>query len=135
MPRLAMDRHDDLGTHPIVHFDELRPAGVARHVHMGLALGDDARAEVRKLVHDPPDGDLVAGDDPRREDDRIAFGELEIVAARRDPAERRAGFALAAGGDDQHLAARQAHGVVEADRRREVLEVAGRLRDAQDAFE
>ena len=31
--------------------------------------------------------------------------------------------------------ARQAHRFVEADRRREILEIAGRLRDAQDAFE
>ena len=52
-----------------------------------------------------------------------------------DAAERRARLALPAGGDDQHLIARQAHRFVEADRRREILEIARRLGDAQDAVE
>ena len=71
---------------------------------MRLPLGDDPDAEVRQLVHDPADRDLVAGDDPRREDDRVALAELELVRAAGDPAERGARLALPAGGDDQHFA-------------------------------
>ena len=52
-----------------------------------------------------------------------------------DPAERRARLALAAGGDDQHILARQAHRLVERDRRGEIAQIAGRLGDAQDPVE
>ena len=83
---------------------------------MGLLLGDDQHAQVGQLVHDPADRHFVAGDDPRREDHRVARAELELVGAAGDPAERRARFALPAGGDDQHLVARQAHRFVETNR-------------------
>ena len=79
VPRLAVDRNDDLGPDPIVHLDQLGPARMAGDVDMRLALGDDLHAEVGQLVHDPADRDLVAGDDPRREDDRVALAELELV--------------------------------------------------------
>ena len=52
-----------------------------------------------------------------------------------DAAKRGARLALPAGGDDQHLLARQAHRFVERNRRREILQIAGRLGDAQDAVE
>ena len=70
---------------------------------MRLALGDDQRAEVAQRIHDPADGDFVARDLLRREDDRVALGELQLMLAERDPAQRRARLALPAGGDDQHL--------------------------------
>src|SRR5579884_2962447 len=57
------------------------------------------------------------------------------MRAGRDAAERRARLALAAGRDDQHFALGKPHRLVEADRRREVLEVAGRLRDTEDTLE
>ena len=75
------------------------------HVDMRLPLGDDLHAKVGQLVHDPADRDFVAGDDPRREDDRVAFAKLQLVRAAGDAAERRARLALPAGGDDQHFAA------------------------------
>ena len=37
VPRLAMDRNDDLGPDPFVHLDELGPAGVAGDMDVGLA--------------------------------------------------------------------------------------------------
>ena len=92
---LAVDRDDDFRPDPVVHHLQFRAAGVTGDVNMRLLLGDDQRAEVRQLVHDPPDRDFVAGDDPRREDHRVAGGQLELVAARRDPAQRRARLALA----------------------------------------
>src|SRR5207237_9377228 len=78
---------------------------------------------------------FVAWDDPRREEDGIVFAELEVVIAASDASERGAGLALPARGDDQHLASRQAHRLVKADRLREVREVAGGLRNPQDAVE
>ena len=61
--------------------------------------------------------------------------ELQLVCAAGDTAERRAGLALTARRDDQHFLLRQPHRLVEADRRREVLQIARRLRDAEDAVE
>ena len=84
-----------------------------------------------KRIHDPPDRRFVSGDDLRREDHRVALGQLDVVIAERDAAECRALLALPARRHDQHFLARQAHGVVETDRLGEVLEVAGRLRDAR----
>ena len=133
--RLAVDRDEDLRPHPAVHRGELGPPGMARDVDVRLALGDDQHAEVAQRVHDPADGDLVAGDLLRREDHRVALDQLELVIAERDPAERGARLALPAGGDDQHFAARQAHRLVEADRLGEIAQIAGRLRDPEDAVE
>ena len=48
-----------------------------------------------------------------------------------DPAERGIGLALPAGGDDHHLARRQAHRRLVIDRVGKVLEVTGRLGDPQ----
>ena len=76
---------------------------MARDMDMRLPLRDDPHAQVGQLVHDPPDRDLVAGNDPRREDHRVALGELELVIAGGDPPERRARLALPPGGDDQHF--------------------------------
>ena len=63
--RLAMDGNHDFGPNPIVHLDQLGPSRMAGDMDMRLALGDDLRIEVGKLVHDPADRDLVARDDPR----------------------------------------------------------------------
>ena len=52
-----------------------------------------------------------------------------------DAAERGARLTLPAGGDDQHLVPRQAHRFVEADRRRKIAQVTGRLGDPQDPIE
>jgi len=65
MASLSMHGDDDLRAHPFIHLHELRSAGVPGDVHMGLALRHDAHAKVGKLVHDPSDRDLVAGDDAR----------------------------------------------------------------------
>ena len=86
-------------------------------------------------VHDPADRDFVAGDLLGREDHRVALDQLELVAAERDPRQRRARLALPAGGDDHHLVARQAHRLVEADGLGEIEQIAGGLGDAQDAVE
>ena len=82
--RVAVHRHHDLGPDPFVHLDQLGAPGMAGDVDVRLLLGDDAHAEVRQLVHDPPDRDLVAGDDPGREDDGVVFAELQFVIAGRD---------------------------------------------------
>ena len=108
---------------------------MAGYVNVRLPLGDDHHAEVGQLVHDPADRELVAGDDLRREDDGVAFVELELVVADGDAAERRARLALPAGRDDQHFLRGQPHRFVEADRRREILQIAGRLGDPQDPVE
>src|SRR5690349_8072599 len=120
MPRFAMDWNDDLRPNPIVHLLELRPPWVAGNMDVRLTLSDDLHAEVRKLVHNPADADLVAGDDPRRENDRVAFAEFQLVVACRDPAQRSSRFALTPGRNDQHLIAWQTHCLVEGNRRREI---------------
>ena len=79
MPRLAVHRNDDVGPDPFVHFDQLGPTGMPGNVNVGLLLGDNGDAEVGQLVHDPANRGLVARNDPRREDDRVAFGQFEVV--------------------------------------------------------
>ena len=50
-------------------------------------------------------------------------------------AQQRPRLTLPARGDDQHFVARQAHRLVEPDRRREILQIAGCLGDPQDPVE
>jgi len=64
-----------------------------------------------------------------------AFAKLQVVIGRGDSAKRGPRLALTARCDHQHLASRKAHGLVEIDWRREILEVTGRLGDAQDPFQ
>jgi hypothetical protein len=63
----------------------------------------------------------------------ICFDEKTTVGGH--ARERGARFALPARGDHHHLVARQPHRLVEIDRRREVLEITNRARDAEDAVE
>jgi hypothetical protein len=46
VPRLAMNRHDNPGSHPFVHFDELGPARVSGHMDMRLAFSDDPNRKI-----------------------------------------------------------------------------------------
>ena len=61
---LAVDRHDVARLHEVVAVDELTGAGVARDVHLGVALVDDVGAPAGEAVDDAGDGVLVAGDRP-----------------------------------------------------------------------
>src|SRR6185369_13392370 len=111
------------------------PSGMPRDMDMRLPVGDDQRADVAQRVHDPAYGDLIARNLLRREDDGVAFGELQLMLAERDPAQRGAWLTLAAGGDDQQFLARQAHRILEPDRLREIAEIAGGFGDPQDTIE
>src|SRR6476659_2845926 len=135
MTRFAVHRNDNFRPHPIVHLDQLGTSRMSRDVDVSLALRNHADAKVGQLVHDPADRDLVPRDDPRREYDGIALAELQVVRSGGDSAERGSRLALPASGDDKHLALRQSHRLVEADRRREVLQIAGSLGDTEDPLE
>jgi hypothetical protein len=130
-----MDGDDDLWADPLVHRGELGPAGMAGDVDLRLAVGDHPDAPRGKLVLDPADGDLVAGDLLRREDDEIPFRHAQLVLAEGDPGERGAALALAAGGDDHDVARRKLHRRVEVDRLGEVGQIADALGDPQDTVE
>ena len=135
VPRLAVHRHHDLGrTHLYISISSGRPGWPETWTCAWRSVTirtprSDSWFMIRPIATSLP------GMMRRREDDRVALAELHLVIAERDPAERRARLALPARGDDQHLAPRQAHRLVEADRRREVAEVTGRLRHAEDAVE
>ena len=89
---------------------------MAGDVDRRLAVGDHLDALAGELVLDPADRDLVARDLLGGEHHQIAALEAQLVLAEGDPGERRARLALAAGGDDHDLVARQAHRLIEVDR-------------------
>src|SRR3546814_1593512 len=60
------------------------------HTTLFRSVGDHMDAPGGKLVLDAADGDLVAGYLLRREDDEVAFVELDLVAVEGDAGERGA---------------------------------------------
>ncbi len=131
MPGLAVHGNAHPGPDQAVHGLHLVAGRMARHVDEGIVLGDDLDLHAGQKVLDAADGDLVAGDDPRREDHRIAGIELDPrVISFGDAGQRGARFALAAGADDQGLVAWQVLGRIFAKKGRHILEIAvlaGRL--------
>ena len=117
-----MHRHQDFGPQPAIERLEFGAAGVAGDVDLALPVGHHHDPALGKLVLDPADGNLVAGNLAAREQHDVALVRLDRVIVLGNARQRRARLALPAGGHDQHLAARQAHRGVEIDRLREMLQ-------------
>lgn len=75
----AVGRHGDLRPRPGVHLAQFLAARVAGDVDAGVVpLGVEAHAAVRELVLQTADRQLIAGNDPRREDAVIALAQLDV---------------------------------------------------------
>ena len=107
MAALAMDRHQHLGSDPVIQCSQFGLAGVAGHMNMRLLLGNGQDVAFRQLVHDDANGDFIAGNLFRREDNGIALLQLDRVIALRDARQCSACLALPAGGDHHHFMSRQ----------------------------
>jgi hypothetical protein len=79
MAVLAVDRDDVLGLDDVVEQDEVVAAGVTGHVDVGEPLVDHLRAPPRQPVDRAEHGVLVAGDQARGEDDRVALPDLDVL--------------------------------------------------------
>ncbi len=101
----AVGRYGDLRPRPGVHLAQFLAARVARDVDAGvIALGVEAHPAVSELVLQPADRQLIAGDDPRREDAVIALAQLDVgVGALGHARQGRPRLALAAGAQIQDL--------------------------------
>ena len=132
--RLAVHGHRDLGAHPLVHACQLVAARVARDVDEMVVLGDHLDAERDEAVVHPVDGELVAGNDLRREDHHVALAEAHMgMFVDGDARQRRPWLALAAGAQVEHLVGRQGRGVAVAEKGDVLVEVAGGARRVGDA--
>ena len=69
---LAVHGHEVARARELEHVAEVILARVAGHVDEGHVFPEHLRAAAQQRVDDAPDHPLVAGDDPRREDDEIA---------------------------------------------------------------
>src|SRR5574338_415311 len=102
MAKLAVHRDRHARANEAVHAGELILGGMAGNVNKPVALPEDADAAANELIAQAGDRQLVAGNDARREDDRIALVQTQLrVIVGRQPGERRSRLALAAGADDE----------------------------------
>src|SRR6185312_1174726 len=105
-PELPVHRHDRLRPHEPEHRPQLLGVAVARVVHRGDLLVQHLGAVLGELVDRVVHGELVPGDRLGRDDHGVARLDRDVaVVAVRDPHERRQRLALAAGAEDQHVAA------------------------------
>ena len=73
MPDLAMDRHGDLGAHPLIDPHQFIACRMARYMDVRLAVGDHFDTARHQRILQPTDRALVARNDARREDRGIAL--------------------------------------------------------------
>ena len=91
------------------HHLQLLLAGMTGDVQRRVAVIDDLRALLKQLVNDAADRDLVARNGRGRDDDAVAGVDRDLfVLGKRHTVQRRHRLTLAAGADDNGLAARQA---------------------------
>ena len=108
MAGLAVDRDRDLRPDPAVHLLQLVAAGMARDVDEVVDLGDHLDTLAHELVVQVEERALVAGDDLRAEDHRVAGVQPDPgVLAGGDAGEGAARLALAAGAQIEDAVARQ----------------------------
>ena len=104
---LAVHGQHVLRLQDVVAVEQLAGGGVARDVHLGVALVHDVGAELGQAVDHAVDGVLVAGDQARGEDDRVALAQLDLVVVVRHAAEHGHRLALRAGRHVDDLVVRQ----------------------------
>ena len=129
MPVFAVHRQDVLRLEDVVAVEQFARGGVARDVHLRVALVHDVRTELRQPVDHAVDGVLVAGDEARGEDDGVARAGLDLVVEVGHAAEHRHGLALRPGGHVDDLVVGQVAGLLVVDEHAlgdvEVAEVLG----------
>src|SRR6476469_9539907 len=108
VPPLAVHGKDVARLDDVVAVEQLARAGVARDVHLGIALVHDVGAEAHEAVDDAVDGVLVAGDEAAREQHRVAGADVDAVLAVRHPREGGHRLTLGAGADEDELVVTQA---------------------------
>ena len=114
--RFAMHRDRDLRPDHLVHLDQLVARRMAGDMHQMIALGDHLDAAQHEPIVQPPDRLLIAGNDARGKDHRIARVEFGVgMRAGGDPRQRGAHFALAAGAEIENLVLREVFGFLLAD--------------------
>ena len=107
-----MDRHHVAGLQDVVAVEQFAGGGVTRDVHLGVALVDDVRAVLGETVDHAVDGVLVAGDEARRQDHRVARTGLDLVVEVRHAAEDGHRLALRSGRHVDDLVFRQVAGLL-----------------------
>src|SRR6478735_2554867 len=115
VPPLAVHGKDVARLDDVVAVEQLARAGVARDVHLGIALVHDVGAEAHEAVDDAVDGVLVAGDEAAREQHRVAGADVDAVLAVRHPREGRHRLTLGAGADEDELVVTQAVDLLDVD--------------------
>ena len=108
---------------------------MARDMDHRLLVGDQAHAPARQRILDAPDGQFVAGNLAAGKHHCVTRFKLDRMRIPRDPRQRRARFALAARGHDQHFAARQVHRPVHRYAIGEILQISAGLGRADDPVE
>src|SRR5690349_8879061 len=103
-PVLAVNRHDKLRTHRFRHNPNVFLRSVAADVHEPSFLLDDVRAALVDEADHARDQTLVAGNDTRREHDRVALLDHQsFITLRRHLRERCARLALRSGHEKYDL--------------------------------
>ena len=108
---------------------------MAGNVDRALLAADQRDPATGEDVLDAADGDLVPGNFATGKQHDIAFFKADLVAAIGDAREGSTRLALPAGGDNQHLAARQVHCRFEIHGIGKVFEVAAGLGRLDDPVE
>ena len=94
---LTVHRHKKLGMQEVEHQLQVFASTVSGDMHVCVPFVEYLRATLEQMVHDMADGLLVAGDNPRRDDDGIALFHLQKgVRVKCHQRHCRARFALAA---------------------------------------
>ena len=102
---LAVDRDEELGLHQAVDDFQLLLAGVAGDVEGAGPLVDHLGPLAVELVDDGADGVLVAGDGGGGQNHPVPGLNVHLpVGGEGNPGQGGHALALAAGGDDAHLA-------------------------------
>ncbi len=133
---LAVDRDEVFRPHEVEHQQQLFLRGMSRDVGVAARSVDHVGADAIEVVDRLCDRLLVAGDRRRRDHDRVARHDLELlVVAHREAAERRHRLALRTGRHHAHLFGRVLVDVFEPDRQPlgdvEIAKLARELHDVR----
>src|SRR5712692_5953692 len=104
MAQLAMDGNRYARLHPGIHRSKLVARGVARHMHEMVAFGEHRDASRSELILQLEDRELIARNDARRENHRVALAQTDSgMFACRDARQCRPRLALASRAKIKHM--------------------------------
>ena len=108
----AVDGDEISRARQVEHKFQLFLAGVSGNVRRPLALVVDSGAAAAEMIHQARDGAFVARDDSGADDDGIAFLDCKILMlAKSQACQRRQGFSLASGTQNNLLVVGKRFGV------------------------